>query len=83
MSNKQTKLFRVGVRAAADHPPTEHLVRAHSLSQAKEHVTRDMIKGEVASQEDILRLVKAGVEVTDATIQPADRTPAVKTSAKK
>lgn len=84
MPDKQTKLFRIGIRMAADQPPTEHLVRAHNLAQAKEHVTQGIVTGEVASQEDILRLATAGTKLKDATTNPeAEAASATKTPSKK
>jgi hypothetical protein len=67
----KTALFRVGVRTDQSKPPVEHLVRATSKQQAIEACTRGMVSAEVAEPEDIYRLAKAGVPITDATAPAA------------
>lgn len=63
----RASLFRVGIRTDESKPPVEHLVRATSKQQAIEVCTRGMVSAEVAEQDDIYRLAKAGVPITDAT----------------
>lgn len=46
-------------------PNGARLVRAQNRVQAVNHVARATIKGEVASQDDLIELVGAGVKVED------------------
>ena len=72
-----TKIYRVAVRSAINADPQEHLVRATSAQQAQAHVTQGMIVTEVADQDDLYRLAKAGAKLEDATTaKPAAPAPA-------
>lgn len=60
-----SKLPRVG------EPMTERrLIRAPNAAQALGHAARSSLAVTVASQDDLIELVKAGVSVEDAGAQP-------------
>lgn len=67
MATTNSKLWRVGIKHPNEKAPHEHLVRAASRQQAIDACTQGMVVAEVAEPDDIYRLAKAGVPITDAT----------------
>ncbi len=45
---------------------SERLVRAHFKHMAERHVSQQLIKGRIATKDDIERLIMAGVRPEDA-----------------
>lgn len=72
MAEKKPSLFRVGIKHPNEKQPREHLVRAHTRQQAIDAVTVGMVAAEVADPDDIYRLAKDGVVITDATVKLQD-----------
>jgi hypothetical protein len=52
-------------------PKAEHLVRAKNPSQAERFITSARFESQLAEQDDLVRLMGAGVKVQDATATPA------------
>lgn len=55
------RIYRVTITGAPD-----RLVRSPNVAQAVRHVARSLISADLASQDDLVRLVAAGVKVEDA-----------------
>lgn len=49
----------------------ERLVEGHNKASAVNHVARDTITAEVASQADLVRLVASGIKVETVGAEPA------------
>ncbi len=49
------------------------LVRAATKNQAIRHVARDLIAARLASQDDLVEQLGAGMKVEDATSEPSDQ----------
>ena len=56
----QTRIYKVQT------PTGARLVRAPNRSQSVNHVARDTIRAEVASQDDLIALLADGVKVEEA-----------------
>ena len=61
----QTRIYRTNT------PTGSRLVRAANRAQAIAHVARDIIKADVATQDDLIALVAEGVKVEAASEQEA------------
>lgn len=67
----ESRVYVVVDRATEGEADEAHyLVRATNPAQAARHVTRSRFSVEVASQDDLIRLMGASVKVEDATVEP-------------
>lgn len=77
MSKTNTRIYVVTSKVTAEGAaPNSRLVRAANQSQARNHVARETLIAEVASQDDLVRLVGAGtaIEVASAEVLPVGST---------
>jgi len=77
MSKTTTRIYIVTSKVwTADQPPESRLVRAANQAQARNHVARETLISEVASQDDLVRLVGAGtvIEHVSNDVPPAGGT---------
>lgn len=77
MSKTKTRIYVVTSKVAAEGAaPKSRLVRAANQAQARNHVARETLISEVASQDDLVRLVGAGtaIEVASAEVLPVGST---------
>lgn len=61
-----SRIYRVDEKSADGKLTTVHLVRAASVSQAVRHVATPRFTADVATQDDLVQLVAAGVKVHQA-----------------
>lgn len=64
-----TRIYIARPRTAGGSP---RLIRAPSAAQAARHVVRTSIDIDVATQDDIVTAMTAGVQVESTTAEPAD-----------
>lgn len=60
-----TRIYRV------THGTADYLVRASNAAQALRHVTAKLFAAEVATQDDLVRLLQKGVKVEEAGDEPS------------
>lgn len=65
------RIYRVTPKAEGAEPKESRLVRAGSQAQALRHVAAETLAVSLASQQDLVELLGAGVKVDDAKAEEA------------